>query len=216
MPEDGRGDINLIALATDADGNSVSIVTVTQPEHGVVSLQDGIAAYIPVPNYNGQDSFTFVVTDGMAESIGRISIVVTPTNDDPVVELPTETQFVNVGEEFTYSIEATDIDSGDMIAIELDPLNKPRWLTIEQFGNGLATLRGVPTDEDVGEFQVTLIIRDGAGAELRPQMSIAVVGGAPVSSNNSSTDTGDVQAAGGAPTDNVTVPITTTGTITGN
>lgn len=216
MPEDGRGDINLLALVADADGNPVSIVTVTQPAHGFVSVQDGIATYIPAPNYNGEDSFTYVVTDGMTESIGRITVIVTPTNDNPVVELPTDTQFVNVGEEFNFSIEATDIDGGDMVTIELDPLSKPRWLTIEQFGNGLATLRGVPTDEDVGEFQVTLIIRDGAGAELRPQISVEVLGGAPLSSSNGPTGTGDVQAAGGAPADGVTVPITNTGTITGD
>jgi large repetitive protein len=51
--------------ATDVDGNALTFTRLTNPSHGVVSVQaDGLFRYLPTFNFNGTDSFTFRVSDG--------------------------------------------------------------------------------------------------------------------------------------------------------
>lgn len=181
----------LRTLVQDADGDPVSIRIAEDPVHGVLVPQDGnIVAYIPEPNYNGTDSFVYVVSDGMGEDQGRVTLQILPDNDPPTIRATDEPQFATVGTEFTFGVEATDIDPGDTLTISLDPLSKPNWLTIDEFGNGLATLRGVPNAEDVGFYEVVIVVVDSAGAEVRFQFSLEVIAGTPLSSND------DVSAAG--------------------
>lgn len=41
-------------------------------------------AYVPDPNYNGRDRFTYTITDGTSTLTYTISVNVTPVNDAPV------------------------------------------------------------------------------------------------------------------------------------
>ncbi len=76
--------INALANDFDIENNPLTIVSVTQPLHGVASTSTGFIFYSPAANYNGQDSFTYTISDGNGgTSIGTISITVTPMNDPP-------------------------------------------------------------------------------------------------------------------------------------
>lgn len=48
---------------SDADGDELTIVSVTQPAHGQVNLNKNVIKYTPTGNYNGSDSFTYTVSD---------------------------------------------------------------------------------------------------------------------------------------------------------
>ncbi len=55
------------------------------PANGSVTVVDGVATYIPVSNFSGSDSFTFIANDGEADSPpATVSITVTPIDDAPV------------------------------------------------------------------------------------------------------------------------------------
>ncbi|KRB43882.1 hypothetical protein ASD90_19905 [Terrabacter sp. Root181] len=71
---------------TDADGNTLTAVKVTNPSHGTVVVNtNGTFTYTPTANYNGPDSFTYKANDGSADSnVATVSISVRPVNDDPV------------------------------------------------------------------------------------------------------------------------------------
>lgn len=84
--------------ATDADADEVTIQIVTGPLHGTLGpigeptyqMVGGICVgtaqitYTPNPDYNGEDSFSFRVNDGQADSnLGTIQLSIRPVNDRP-------------------------------------------------------------------------------------------------------------------------------------
>jgi len=71
-PEDTEGIANLLGNDSDPDGGSLTVVGFTQPLHGTASVLGGLASYIPAPNYNGPDAFTYTVADpsGLTASNG--------------------------------------------------------------------------------------------------------------------------------------------------
>src|SRR5206468_2322618 len=76
----------VLANDSDADGDSLSAVLVSQPSHGTLTLNgNGSFSYTSAANYNGTDSFTYKANDGQADSgIATVSITITGANDAPV------------------------------------------------------------------------------------------------------------------------------------
>ena len=71
---------------SDADGNSITYSTVTNPAHGMLSGTAPNLTYTPDTNYNGADSFTFRTYDGSLYSANAtVTISITAVNDAPAV-----------------------------------------------------------------------------------------------------------------------------------
>ena len=84
--------INALSNDFDIENNPLTITSVTQPLHGSTSTSGGFIFYSPTGNYNGQDSFTYTISDGNGgTSIGTIFITVTPMNDPPNANNDTST-----------------------------------------------------------------------------------------------------------------------------
>jgi VCBS repeat-containing protein len=75
----------VLANDTDADGDTLSAVLVSGPNHGSLNLSaDGSFVYTPAPNYNGTDSFTYKANDGSLRSQeATVRLTVNPVNDAP-------------------------------------------------------------------------------------------------------------------------------------
>ena len=72
---------------TDADGNTLTFAKVTDPNYGNVTINTSTGAYIytPTANFNGTDSFTFKVNDGMFDSVvATVSLTISAVNDPPI------------------------------------------------------------------------------------------------------------------------------------
>ena len=83
LPEDSTLDLTL--QGTDPDGNSLQFSVVSGPTKGVLSGTAPNLTYTPAANYNGPDSFTFLVNDGILNSTpATVAIVVTGVNDAPI------------------------------------------------------------------------------------------------------------------------------------
>src|SRR5213079_3128924 len=76
----------VLANDSDIDGDALSAILVSQPTHGVLTLNtNGGFNYLPATNYVGSDSFTYQADDGSLNSgIATVSIIVTAVNDAPV------------------------------------------------------------------------------------------------------------------------------------
>lgn len=61
------------------------------------------------------------------------------------------------GDEYSYEIVASDPDPYDELEITTEQL--PDWLTLEDHGDGTATLSGVP--EEMGDETIVLVVSDG-------------------------------------------------------
>jgi len=82
--EDNSATIDVVANDTDVDGDARSLASVGTASHGSVSIVSGKAFYSPAANYNGSDSFTYVVSDGHGgQATGNVSVTVNPVNDAP-------------------------------------------------------------------------------------------------------------------------------------
>src|SRR5439155_880190 len=76
----------VLANDTDVDGDVLSVVLVTGPSHGTITLNsDGSFSYTPDPNYNGIDTFSYQANDGTEGSgIVTVTLTVNAVNDAPV------------------------------------------------------------------------------------------------------------------------------------
>ncbi len=88
VPEDGSGDVDVLANDTDADGSlgTVTVTIGTPPANGTASPNpDGSVTYTPDPDYFGADAFTYVVCDALgACDSATVAVTVTPVNDPPL------------------------------------------------------------------------------------------------------------------------------------
>jgi serralysin len=71
---------------TDPEGSTLTFAKVADPSHGTVTINARTGAYVytPASNYNGADSFTFKVNDGIGDSaVSPVNITVNAVNDLP-------------------------------------------------------------------------------------------------------------------------------------
>jgi VCBS repeat-containing protein len=78
----------LLGNDTDVDSPELTAWLVSGPAHGTVELAaDGTFTYIPDPDFHGEDSFTYVASDGeLTGDETTVTITVSPVNDKPIAE----------------------------------------------------------------------------------------------------------------------------------
>ena len=81
-------EVGVLANDTDTDSSPLTVTLGAAPTHGTVELAaDGTFTYTPNADFNGEDSFTYIASDGeLSGSETTVSITVTPENDKPVAE----------------------------------------------------------------------------------------------------------------------------------
>ncbi len=76
--------IDVLANDNDPNGDTITIISITQPSFGTATYDTDYVYYTPNANYNGPDSFTYTISDGKGESdSATINITVNPANDPP-------------------------------------------------------------------------------------------------------------------------------------
>lgn len=77
----------LLGNDTDADSDTLSIKSVTSGTGGTVVLnQDGTVTFTPTANFNGAGSFSYIATDGTADTAATTVTVNVSAVDDTVVK----------------------------------------------------------------------------------------------------------------------------------
>ena len=118
--EDNAVTINLLANDTEGDGDPLVIAEVTQGANGSVTINpDNTVEYSPAPDFNGSDSFTYVVVDTWGDTAtSTVNVTVNPVNDAPIAidvsSTTDEDQSVQV------NFLATDVDSTDLMFVVVD------------------------------------------------------------------------------------------------
>ncbi len=78
--------IDVLNNDQDPDGDSLRVTEWGSPEHGKVERVDGQLVYTPEPGFVGNDSFTYVVSDGLLSAVGTVSVGIEgPTNQNGVL-----------------------------------------------------------------------------------------------------------------------------------
>ena len=74
-------DITVVANDTDADGDTLSVTSVTTPSNGTAAIVSGsttTVTYTPDTGFNGSDSFGYTLSDGTDTDFGMVTVTVGP------------------------------------------------------------------------------------------------------------------------------------------
>ncbi|MDP6679581.1 MAG: DUF5011 domain-containing protein, partial [Verrucomicrobiota bacterium] len=118
--EDGQVKIQL--AGTDIEGAALTYRVVDPPQNGQLAGSGSDLSYVPVKDFNGQDSFTFAVSDGELESASaKVSITVEPAEDAPQITAVNPLTGAVEDEAFTVSHGAL-LEASDAFDADGDPL----------------------------------------------------------------------------------------------
>jgi VCBS repeat-containing protein len=121
----------IILKGSDHDNDPLTYSVITEPAHGSLSGTEPNMSYHPEPDFDGQDSFTYEVSDGKTKSAAaKVSITVTPGNDPPIAN-----------DDSVTAQEDTPIVIIDVLKNDTDP-DKDRLVVfkVSQGRNGTVTI----------------------------------------------------------------------------
>jgi hypothetical protein len=185
VDEDNSVTIAVLANDTDAEGNTLTVTSVSSGFHGLTVLNpDGTVTYTPLANTFGDDTFTYTISDGNSTDTGTVTVDVTPINDPPVA---------------VDDLKTTNEDSisvAEVLANDSDPeFQTLTIVSLTQPANGTATLKPNGTIEYQGNLNYngpdsyTYTIQDSAGATATATVSYTVlpINDAPVGNDDTAT-----------------------------
>ncbi|HCG7652114.1 TPA: tandem-95 repeat protein, partial [Vibrio parahaemolyticus] len=142
----------------EGDGKVVSLDTNNGPANGTVSVNpDGSVTYTPNDNYQGTDSFTYIVTSGGVSESTTVSVDVTPVNDAPVAKDDIATTQEDTAVTIDVLPNDSDVD-GDKLSIESASVPKEQG-TVEVVNGKLVF---TPAENFNGDAEITYTVTDGA------------------------------------------------------
>ena len=157
----------------DPEGDPLTFDIVTPPQHGtigslsVTGTTTATGTYTPAANFNGSDSFTFRVNDGLVDSVSAtVSISVQSANDTPVAD----PQSVSTAEDTVLTVTLTggDID-GDAFTFNIAANPSHGSVSAIVFtGSTTATVDYTPTPNYHGSDSFLFTTNDGLTVTLRP------------------------------------------------
>jgi VCBS repeat-containing protein len=177
LAEDGQVSVaaKYGVLSNDFDKDDLTASLLAGPSHGMVTLNaDGSYIYTPNPDYNGQDTFTYTVTDEDGDTAtGAVNLLITPENDAPVAP-----DFFISGDretKITGQLPATDVD-GDTLT----------YTILQAPNNGIVNVYAGGTFEYTGEKffwgtdTFTYTVDDGNGGVVTATATVEVLPNIPL------------------------------------
>ncbi len=179
MAEDAQ--LNDTLVGTDVDSDSLTYALASNTVNGQLTLTDaatGAYSYSPNADFNGSDSFTFTVNDGVESSTAAsVSISITAVNDAPVAVAQT----INMAEDtqLNDTLVGTDVDS-DSLSYALASNTVNGQLTLTDAAKGAYSYS--PNADFSGSDSFTFTVNDGVESSIAASVSIviAAVNDAPV------------------------------------
>ncbi len=187
VPEDGSASVNVILNDSDPDGDELSVILVGTASHGSVSSNSSSVTYSPNANYCGNDSFTYVVSDGRLTDQATVSVSVNCGNDRPTISAIANQ---NINEDSSTGSIAFTVSDTDNSASSLGisflssntalVQNSASKIVIGGSGSN-RTVKVIPQPNTFGTTTITLTVSDGALTASRSfTVSVASVNDVPV------------------------------------
>ncbi|MFA0212633.1 tandem-95 repeat protein, partial [Vibrio artabrorum] len=178
IEEDGTllfTDADLLAGASDIDGDELSIENVLYTgADGVLSDNgDGTYSFAPNENFNGDVQFSFDVSDGTDSTSAVIDVSVTPENDPPVAGSTAYT--VQEDGQITISAEQLLANSSDVegdVALSSVSYGGDDGSFVD---NGNGTFTFTPNENFDGDISLDVVVVDEDGATATTTAGIDVI-----------------------------------------
>ncbi|MEH0753712.1 tandem-95 repeat protein [Vibrio alginolyticus] len=178
VEEDGTlqfTDANLLAGATDIDGDNLTVdgISYTGSDGVLTDHGDGTYTFAPNENFNGDVSFSFGVSDGTETVPANVDVSVTPVNDPPVAGSTSYT--VDEDNAITISDEQLLANSSDVEgAVSIDSVTYSGTDGVFQ-DNGDGTYTFMPNENFSGDISLDVIVADEQGAIDETTAGITVI-----------------------------------------
>jgi Ca2+-binding RTX toxin-like protein len=175
----------LLANASDVDGNSLTVSGVSSNHGAVVNNGDGTWTYTPTANYSGAVSFSYSINDGVGSTAGTASLSLAPVSDTPNLSASNASGNENGSIPLTISSSLVDTDGSETLSIVISGV--PTGATLNHgVDNGggnwtltsaqLAGLSLTPASGYNGDFNLGVVATatDGAATPATASQSILV------------------------------------------
>ncbi|MEN8166416.1 MAG: Ig-like domain-containing protein [Pseudomonadota bacterium] len=164
----------LLANDSDADGDVLSLVSFTGTGQGVLlDNHNGSLTYTPNPDFWGEDSFTYTISDGRGgTSSATVSISITPVNDPPLASddaYTTDEDVVLVMAAPGVLANDSDID-GDPLTASLETAPAHGSVVVNPDGSFSYT----PYPDYNGPDGFSYLVADGNGASDSATVSLII------------------------------------------
>ncbi|WP_125779397.1 Ig-like domain-containing protein [Pseudoalteromonas rubra] len=162
------------APVTDTDQDSLSITVTQQPASGTLSVQGTLFSYIPGANFNGSDSFSYVVNDGeMNSDEAQVSITVNAVNDTPVAQNDAFS-FGDVASSYSLDVLAndSDVDAGDTLTL----VGASASIGSVSISDGQLVYQPQASAQDTAV--ITYMLADSAGARAQATATVEITASA--------------------------------------
>ncbi|TMP38362.1 tandem-95 repeat protein [Pseudoalteromonas rubra] len=158
------------APVSDPDQDSLSISVIQQPSNGTLSVQGTLFSYIPGANFNGTDSFSYVVNDGeMNSDEAQVSITVNAVNDMPVAQNDAFS-FSQAASSYSLDVLAndSDVDAGDTLTL----VGASASIGSVSISDGQLVYQPQASAQDTAV--ITYMLADSAGARAQANATVEI------------------------------------------
>jgi hypothetical protein len=172
--------VDVRANDTDVDGDTLTVESAGGASKGTVSVTaDGRVLYTPNANANGEDTFTYAVSDGHGgTATASVNVTINPVNDAPVLSNVPPTASVNELASLTFTAQASDVDGIDTLTFSL--VGAPEGATIDA---STGQFSWTPTEAQGGTgsaYNFSVRVSDGHTSVDAPvSVTVAEVNSAP-------------------------------------
>lgn len=177
--EDAAVSINLVANDTDV-GQGLSFSIVTPPTHGTGNFTGASYLYQATNNYNGQDTFTYRVTDNgspAATVTGTVNLQIVAVNDPPTAA-PVSVSMSEDGPTLAINLSGNDVDlvdvgSNETITYSISTSNSGKAnLTLVNNRTGSIEYIANPNANGLDSFNYT--VTDAAGITASTSVNVNI------------------------------------------
>lgn len=168
--------VDFVLVGSDPDRDRLSFTITTPPQHGTLSGAAPALAYMPATDYEGSDSFTYVVSDpkGLTSDPATVTVQIAHANRAPSAvpggNNSGHTAYAS-GEGVTVLFDGTGSSDPDGDALSY------AW----DFGDGASATVASPPHRyvDNGTYTATLTVDDGKGGQDSKTVSVTIINFAP-------------------------------------
>jgi len=162
--------LSITLMAADSDGNELTYSVVEGPSHGRLSDVPPRLTYVPASNYNGPDSFAYIVNDGTVDSNpATVSITVESVNGAPIAN--SQSAATKIDNPIYGAQDSGPATVSTNVAANRPPRAEPQSVTTAEDTSVPITLTGNDSD---GHLMTYAVIADptngslsGAGPDLK-------------------------------------------------
>ena len=159
--------IDVLANDEDPDGDPLTVASVTPPSSGSVVNNGDFVTYTPANGFQGEDSFSYTVSDGTDSASATVTVTV--SNDAPIAKPDTAETFSGVAVEIDVLANDSDLNGDELTLI-----------TVSTASGGTTSIDGdrvryLPDEDFTGTDSFTYTVRDAGGAEATGEVTVTVI-----------------------------------------